>query len=403
MARKSEKNTATRNSPKRWRFWAIYLCAGVLTALLGFISLELAALWIGFVTLSSVVALDRRGRKRWENATSFRVKYLGEQQKSLERDIKHVQKTVKALEHTPPERKLAHTRLKNTPSLANKRPRGPVLRAKKPQRKITRDNAAYDYLSDTVIRELMYQAVGNNDIKVFAQPIMRLPQRHTRFYEVFARLRARHGVYIPAARYLSLAQKENLVSDIDQLLLAHCLKAIEGNGAQDQTAPFFINVTAATLANLGFMKQLLGFLSKNRGLAGQLVLEIHQKDFENMNPAILQILRGLGQIGCALSLDHVERFEFDLKFLQVLKVRFVKFNAASLLKRAHSETGATDIWRMKRKLEGNGIGFIAEKIEDEYTLKELLDFDLHYGQGYLLGRPELLNSRKQTSTFRKRA
>ncbi len=42
---------------------------------------------------------------------------------------------------------------------------------------------------------------------------------------------------------------------------------------------------------------------------------------------------------------------------------------------------------LKRKLEGNGIGFIVERIENERDLKELLDYDINYGQGYLFARP----------------
>ena len=44
--------------------------------------------------------------------------------------------------------------------------------------------------------------------------------------------------------------------------------------------------------------------------------------------------------------------------------------------------------KAKRVLEGNGIGIIVSNVETEEALRSLLDFSLHYGQGYLFGRPD---------------
>ena len=144
------------------------------------------------------------------------------------------------------------------------------------------------------------------------------------------------------------------------------------------------------------MRRLLGFISTNRDLAPRLVFEICQSDFDDMQPAVLEILRGLGKLGCSLSLDHIEHYDFDIPLLTALKVRFVKFEAKMLIEKGSSEKGAASIWRLKRKLENNGIGFVAGKIEDEHTLKELLDFDIHYGQGYLLGKPDMRGAYTKT-------
>lgn len=187
------------------------------------------------------------------------------------------------------------------------------------------------------------------------------------------------------------------MNKIDHLLLMQCLTSIKNSAQVDNATPFFINITTATLSSALFMKQVLGFLSKNRDLAQRFVFEIKQSDFDNMQPAILEILRGLARLGCSMSIDHVEKMDFDLKFLQVLKVRFVKVNAAELIENTRTEKAFASLIRFKRKLEGNGIGFIAEKVEDEPTLKEILDFDIHYGQGYLFGRPDLQGAYKVKS------
>jgi cyclic-di-GMP phosphodiesterase TipF (flagellum assembly factor) len=249
--------------------------------------------------------------------------------------------------------------------------------------------------SDMVVRELVHHAIRNQSVEVFLQPIVRLPQRKTRFYEMFARIRAKPGLYLPAHKYMSVATGDALMHDIDSLLLTECLQIIQKTAHVERATPFFLNITTETLTNGAFMRRLLAFLAKNRHLSQRLVFEIRQSDFEGMSPGALEILRGLGRLGCALSIDHVESLNFDLKFLQTLKVRFIKIEALGFMKKARHDTGYRDLLNMKRKMEGNGIGVIIEKVESEFVLKELLDFDITYGQGHLFGKPDLQGAYRQ--------
>ncbi|MCC6598506.1 MAG: EAL domain-containing protein [Alphaproteobacteria bacterium] len=242
--------------------------------------------------------------------------------------------------------------------------------------------------SDTIVRELLHVAVENKRVEVFVQPIVRLPQRQPRFYEIFARIRARPGQYIPAARYMKLAEQDNMHHDIDNLLLLHCLKTIQGSAAIERAAPFFLNITPGTLKNGAFMKQLLNFIARNRALAPRLIFELSQDQFAQMQGPALEIIRGLSRLGCSFSLDHAHDLDFDVAQLVNLKIRFIKIDAAILLAARSSEKEILRQERARRKLEANGIGVIAQRIEDEKQLRQLLDFDIHYGQGYLFGKPE---------------
>ncbi len=102
-----------------------------------------------------------------------------------------------------------------------------------------------------------------------------------------------------------------------------------------------------------------------------------------------EVLRGLGRLGCAMSLDHVESLDMDVGDLQRHHIRFVKISAKTLMPFTRSDKGRADLHKQKRRLESNGISVIAEKIETENDVLELLDFDISYGQGHLFGRPDL--------------
>ncbi len=267
-------------------------------------------------------------------------------------------------------------------------------RARKVQNEVatlTREDDFSDVLSDEVMAELMRHAVDDKNIHVFIQPMMRLPQRHTRCFEMYGRIKAHPGVYIPARRFLSMARKEHFIKDLETLILIECLKTLKSRPVTAQNKPmlFFMNISTDSLKNVKFMNTLLSFLGANRKMARQIVFEMMQNDFLTIEPALLDVMKGLGKLGCHFSLDQVTEHDFNIEMMHALKIKFVKFDADDLLRKTNSRKGMALVVDRKRKLEGSGIGFIVEKVETEFVLKELLDLNIHYGQGYLFGKPDL--------------
>ena len=402
--------------PGQWATGVIVLIAGVALASLSLISIEIAFICFGLLALTGFIYSELLRRQNWEIAASFKFKTLKDSQEELAREVvinsknidemkmdiarsQHNMATQNSTEERAPEPK-------PEPLRAIKPEEFRKALARKPQPPKTRQQIVRtlddedDTLSDHVVKELLHSAVHDKKIDTFVQPVVRLPQRQTRFYELYARVRARPGQYIPASRYMPIAEQDNLDQDIDNLLLMHCLGTLRQSADLKNAIPFFINIKTSTLTNMTFMKALLTFLQKNRDLAPRLIFEISQKDFDAMSLKMLDILRGLGKLGCSFSLDHVETLNVDIADLLHFKIRFVKFEAARLNSPLESKAFA-EHHRAKRKLEANGIGVIVEKIETEEQMRELLDYDIHYGQGYLFGRPELEGAYKTRTRVRR--
>ncbi|PCJ98638.1 MAG: hypothetical protein COA45_07945 [Zetaproteobacteria bacterium] len=242
---------------------------------------------------------------------------------------------------------------------------------------------------DFIIRESLHSAIRHEHMTLFMQPIVSLPQRHLKFYEFYGRLRIKPGQYIPAQDYMALAGEEHIVNQIDTLLFTSCLKVIKKLQRRDRKAsPCFINIKPYTLRERGFMTNLLQLLSRHPNIAHSLVFEMHYNDFLLLSPTEKKILDGLAQTGCRLSLDHVEEIPTDVKYLRAHHINFIKMETKILLRDGRSERGFSDLLQKKHNLEVNGIDIIAQKTENENEVKEILDFDIKYGQGFLFGRPD---------------
>lgn len=247
----------------------------------------------------------------------------------------------------------------------------------------------FNMFSDTVVLELIRHAVRHDHLDVFAQPVVSLPQRKLRMYEIFARLRANAGTYIPAARYLELAQKESLLPAIDNLLLLRGLQILRDRRDDAAEVPYILNITGATLSDTGFMNDLVAFLAQHRRLAGQLVFELPLEDAESPSKTLDALLDGISRLGCRFSVDQVRKRRIDVARLRARNIRFLKLDAAWLLREAAQNGGAARIIRLKKQLDSSGIDLIVEKIENDRQLTELLDFGIDFGQGFLFGKPDL--------------
>lgn len=375
--------------------------AATVVSFLSFISVELAMAVFALSSVGFIVMLERSRRANWEQAADFKFKHMRKKHDALSRDVDRQRLDIDALTKQARKGSVSFKTIakqddvveKPKPLKAMKPLKKPTsklpaqeLTKPKPKMRIIEDG---DSLSDMVVEELTGHAIRKQRIDIFIQPIVRLPQRQRRFYEIFSRVRAKSGVYIPAKRYLDIAEKNDQIQDIDSILLSQCLILLLASSNAPNAPSFFVNITARTLKNKQFMGKLLAFLSKNRGLAERLVFEMKQSEFHDLPIPVLKIVSGLAKLGCSFSLDHVTSLEEDIADLHRFNVRYLKASADMFTTAVNDERQFKASMKAKRVLEGNGVGLIVEKIEDEVMMRSLLDYDFSYGQGYLFGRPDL--------------
>ena len=217
-------------------------------------------------------------------------------------------------------------------------------------------------------------------VDLYLQPIVSLPQRKLRFYEALSRLRSEDGSVIMPAQYIRLAAPAGLMPVVDHLLLFRCIQIVRRLTQKQRDIGIFCNISGDSLIDAQFFPPFLEFMRSNRDLAGQIVFELAQEDMQRAGTEGEAGLASLASLGFALSLDHVEALDFDFTKLRNLGFRYIKVRAAAL---THGNA-AVDL---KKLFERHGLNLIVERVEDEGTVRQLLDLGVDYAQGYLFGGP----------------
>ncbi|MET4803720.1 EAL domain-containing protein [Bradyrhizobium sp. LB11.1] len=241
-------------------------------------------------------------------------------------------------------------------------------------------------------------AIDENRIDIFLQPMVTLPQRKVRFYEAVTRLRDERDQLIAAEEFISIAEASGLIGRIDNMVLLRCVQVLRRLMVRNKDVGVFCNVAAATLGNSTIFAQCLDFLEANRALAPSLVLEFKQSTFRGLGPAETENLAALAQRGFRFSIDHVTDLRIEPRELADRGVRFIKVPASLLLDPRQASTSDIHPSDLSDLLGRFGIDLIAERIEGERAVVDLLDYDVRFGQGFLFAPPRPLRPEGASAT-----
>ncbi|UPK34770.1 EAL domain-containing protein [Bradyrhizobium sp. 186] len=252
--------------------------------------------------------------------------------------------------------------------------------------------------NQTQMLATLRNAIDENRIDIFLQPMVTLPQRKVRFYEAVTRLRDERDQLIAAEEFISIAEASGLIGRIDNMVMLRCVQVLRRLMVRNKDVGVFCNVAASTLGNSTTFAQCLDFLEANRALAPSLVLEFKQSTFRSLGPAETENLAALAQRGFRFSIDHVTDLRIEPRELADRGVRFIKVPASLLLDPRQASTSDIHPSDLSDLLGRFGIDLIAERIEGERSVIDLLDYDVRFGQGFLFAPPRPLRPEGASAT-----
>lgn len=250
--------------------------------------------------------------------------------------------------------------------------------------------AAASGLNHAQLLVAVKNAIEANRIDLFLQPMVTLPQRKVRFYEAVARLRDDKEQVLTANDFVGVAEAAGLMGQIDHMVMLRCVQVLRRLMVRTKDVGVFCNVSGSALSNPSVFGQCLDFLEANRVLASSLVLEFKQSTFRHLGPVESEHLAALARLGYGFSIDNVTDLRLDPRELADRGVKFIKVPAAMLLDQKQLSTADIHAADLSDLLGRFGIDLVAERIEGERAVIDLLDYDVRFGQGFLFAPPRPL-------------
>jgi cyclic-di-GMP phosphodiesterase TipF (flagellum assembly factor) len=242
-------------------------------------------------------------------------------------------------------------------------------------------------LDESQVLDIVREGLKADRVDLYLQPIVSLPQRKRRFYECYSRIRGADGVMVTPEQYIDIAEREGLIGAIDNMLLFRCVQLVRKVRLRQRDVGFFCNISPNNLNDKTFFTEFVEFMTQNAELAPNLYFEFSQDDVKGFDAATLRQLRFLADHGFRFSIDRINDLNLDLRWLHDARFAFVKIEAALLIRSIGGERPVLDLKALKDALDRTALDLIVDKVELEDDLRELLDYNLDYAQGYLFGEP----------------
>jgi cyclic-di-GMP phosphodiesterase TipF (flagellum assembly factor) len=262
----------------------------------------------------------------------------------------------------------------------------PVAQAASAPPPIDRNIPAFAGFDRDGIIAAIRRAIDSGRIDLFLQPVVTLPQRKVRYYEALSRLKADNGDLVLADDFIDYAEAGRLMPSLDNLSVVRCVQVVRRLLLKSRDVGLFCNLSSATLTDSSFPK-FLEFMEANRAIAPALVFEFTQSAVRAMGPIEHESLAALAERGYRFSIDNLTDLRVEARELNERGFRFVKAPAALLFNRVGLVSTDIHPADFSDLLGRFGIDLIADHIESESTVVDLLDFDVRFGQGMLFSPP----------------
>ncbi|NKC32811.1 EAL domain-containing protein [Falsiroseomonas selenitidurans] len=228
-------------------------------------------------------------------------------------------------------------------------------------------------------------AIAQRRFRLDFQPIVDLARRRLHHHEALIRLAP--GVLQPGEGpqdFISLAETVGLTEELD---LAVAALAISAAVAVPQGQHIAFNISGLSAQSPRFRTRLHALLDGNRIGAGRVMVELTESAEIEDDAEAATTLRSLRERGVPVCIDDFGAGAAAFRYLKAFPTDYVKVDGAYVQAALSSERDRSFVAAMVDLSLAVGAQVVAERIETEEAAQAMQSLGVHFGQGWLFGRP----------------
>jgi EAL domain-containing protein (putative c-di-GMP-specific phosphodiesterase class I)/GGDEF domain-containing protein len=238
------------------------------------------------------------------------------------------------------------------------------------------------HIDDTVTRiSQLKNTALERDFAVAFQPIIRLGTREVCHFEMLARFEGEKSPF----EMIQFAEGVGMIEEIDLCICRRAIAMLEA--LPDKGSEIAVNLSGKSLSSDVFVQSLLTILEPHADLRRRLLFEITESTVITDLERAERILAVLRRAGHRICLDDFGVGASSFPYLQALTVDFVKLDGGYVGRMGRNPKDWAILKAMVSLCGELKIGTIAEMIEREDQVQDLLNLRVVFGQGFLFGRP----------------
>jgi len=251
---------------------------------------------------------------------------------------------------------------------------------------------------ETQIASEIVDHLDNNKFDLYCQTIKNLKQKdnNKHQYEILLRMKNKDGKSISSDKFISSAERYDLMSRIDRWVISQTFKSLS---SQENFISFIesctINISASSIKDEHFLHFIKEQLEKHKINPTLICFEITEATSLSITNRTNDFIKQIHAIGCKIALDDFVCNSASFSHLKTMNINYLKIQGdffKDIINNPVNHEMARSINEIAHILN---IKTIAEHIEDEESLEEVLAIGIDYAQGNIISEPrpfhDLLN------------
>jgi diguanylate cyclase (GGDEF)-like protein len=256
--------------------------------------------------------------------------------------------------------------------------------------------------TDILVIGKLREALDSDGFRLDAQPILPLRGNYGRpRFELLIRMLGERGEMIPPGKFLSSAERYQLMPTIDRWVVRRTCELLREHSASvgEEFARFAINLSGQSLQDESFLGFVVDQLKTSGVPASVLCFELTETaTIGNLEKAQV-FMRTLQELGCQFALDDFGTGVSSLAYLKDLSVNYIKIDGSFVrdaVTNARSESMIKAIAQLAKVM---CMETIAEYVETDVLRVRMADLGVDYGQGFAMGKAQRFEDLLQELAF----
>jgi diguanylate cyclase (GGDEF)-like protein len=226
-------------------------------------------------------------------------------------------------------------------------------------------------------------ALQENRLLFYFQPIIDLDTHCIAHYEVLLRLRDEDGTIIPPVMFIPPAEQFGLMPQLDRWIVREAIRVLE----EHDDVRLFVNLSGQSLVDEALLSYIEAALRVSKISPNRLGFEITETAAVQDVVRAEHWIRRLKALGCCFALDDFGVGFTSFSYLRNLPIDKIKIDGSFIRQLDRDPNNRAIVEAIHSLAVSLGKTTVAEFVENEGTVNILKQIGVTYAQGYYLGKP----------------
>jgi diguanylate cyclase (GGDEF)-like protein len=194
------------------------------------------------------------------------------------------------------------------------------------------------------------------------------------------------GEEVPAATFLPVAARNNLLRAVDRWVVDAAVKAV-ADRPEDR---LFVKLSGESIVDSDFMSWLTRCVQASRIVTHQLCFQVPEETITQHLKQAIDIARNLRSAGFGFAIEHFGIGRAPIRLLTQIQMDYLKLDGSLMQGLGESQSQQTKVREFITAADAQGIKTVAERVEDANTMAVLFQLGIGYVQGHYVHEPEVI-------------